>query len=179
VAERALAIDPSLTLVSLRQLAEAFAEHAAARAGLVGDRRDAPVTQLDLLRLLEQRNIVRDKFAGCFHMLRRVGNAAVHNFLGSRQEALDALAIAYRLACWFHETLAMSTPGGAWLPPLRAAHRSNDALRALQEDLSRSSSRTSWIIACTATDVRGEVDEEVFFASAARDRCPRNGFYKL
>jgi hypothetical protein len=31
VAERALAVDPSLTLVSLRQLAEAFAKHAAAR----------------------------------------------------------------------------------------------------------------------------------------------------
>src|SRR5215510_10836344 len=59
VAERALAVDPSLTLVSLRQLAEAFAKHAAARAGLMGDRRDAPVTQVDLLRVLEQRNIVR------------------------------------------------------------------------------------------------------------------------
>ena len=41
VAERALAVDPSLTLVSLRQLAEAFAKHAAARAGLTGGR-DAP-----------------------------------------------------------------------------------------------------------------------------------------
>ena len=92
----------SLTLVSLRQLAEAFAKHAAARAGLMSDRRDAPVTQVDLLRVLEQRNIVRDKIAECFHMLRRAGNSAVHDFVGSRQEALDALAIAYRLACWFH-----------------------------------------------------------------------------
>lgn len=31
VAERALTIDPSLTLVSLRRLAEAFAKHAANR----------------------------------------------------------------------------------------------------------------------------------------------------
>ena len=32
VAERALALDPNLTLVKLRQLSEAFARHAAARA---------------------------------------------------------------------------------------------------------------------------------------------------
>lgn len=45
----------------------AFAKHAAARAGLISDRRDAPATQFDLLRLLEQRNIVCDKIAECFH----------------------------------------------------------------------------------------------------------------
>jgi hypothetical protein len=39
-AERTLAIDPSLTLVSLRQLAEAFARYAAARANLMPDGRD-------------------------------------------------------------------------------------------------------------------------------------------
>ncbi len=134
VAERALAVDPSLTLVSLRQLAEAFAKHAAARAGLLG----APGTQVDLLRVLEQRNIVRDKIAECFHMLRRVGNSAVHDFLGSRQEALDALAIAYRLACWFHKTFGDAHARGDWkpssyLPPIDPT----TSLRALQEEAAR------------------------------------------
>lgn len=36
VAERALAVEIRLTLASLRQLAEAFANHAAVRAGLIG-----------------------------------------------------------------------------------------------------------------------------------------------
>ena len=138
VAERALAVDPSLTLVSLRQLAEAFAKHAAARAGLMDDRGNVPSTQVDLLRVLEQRNIVRDKIAECFHMLRRVGNSAVHDFVGSRQEALDALAIAFRLACWFHKTFGDVHARGAWQPPSYAPPTDPTAsLRALQEDVAR------------------------------------------
>jgi len=82
-AERSLAVDPSLTLVSLRQLSEAFARHAAARAGLLTDKRDSSAKQLDLLHVLEQRGIVRDQIAEIFHMLRRVGNRAAHDFVGT------------------------------------------------------------------------------------------------
>src|SRR4051794_10123455 len=53
---------PSLTLVSLRQLSEAFARHAAARAGLLPAGQDAP-NQHDFLRALEQRGIVKDQIA--------------------------------------------------------------------------------------------------------------------
>jgi type I restriction enzyme R subunit len=94
-------------LGTLRQLAEAFARHAAARAGLLADNRGASASQLDLLRVLgvlEQRGIVREQIAESFHALRRVGNRAVHDFVGSHQEALDALRLAYQLACWFHRT---------------------------------------------------------------------------
>jgi hypothetical protein len=55
LAERALAVDPSLTLVSLRQLAEAFAKHPEGRAGLIGQH-DTQLAQVDLLRLLEQES---------------------------------------------------------------------------------------------------------------------------
>lgn len=138
-AERTLAIDPNLTLVSLRQLAEAFAKHAAGRAGLIsGDRRDAQITQVDLLRLLEQRGIVRDKIADCFHMLRQAGNAAVHDFVGSRQQALDALAIAFRLACWFHKTFGDNHARTAWQPPrYEPPSDPTSTLRALQEDAAK------------------------------------------
>jgi hypothetical protein len=89
VAEQALALDPNTTLVKTRQLGEAFARHAAARAGLIADRRDGSESQIDLLRLLEQRGVVRDHIAETFHALRRAGNRAVHDFTGSRQDALE------------------------------------------------------------------------------------------
>jgi hypothetical protein len=69
VAEGALALDPSLTLLKLRQLAEAFAQRAASSAGLAEVGRDT--SQHDLLRVLEQRGIVTDHIAEVFHMLRR------------------------------------------------------------------------------------------------------------
>lgn len=122
VAERALALDPSLTLLKLRQLSEAFARHAAARAGLIGDKRDSSESQLDLLRILEQRGIVKDQVAEIFHALRRVGNRAAHDFTGSHQEAIDALRLAYRLSCWFHRTFGdanarLTFKPTAYVPP--------------------------------------------------------------
>jgi type I restriction enzyme R subunit len=152
-AERTIDVDPSLTLVSLRQLAEAFAQHAAAKAGLVDDR--AGANQHDLLRVLEQRGIVTEQIASAFHLLRRAGNRAAHDFAGTRKDAVDALLLGYALATWFHRTFGDKHARGAWkappyaLPPdpaakLRelevaaetaraeaAAHR-NDALRAQQ-----------------------------------------------
>jgi type I restriction enzyme R subunit len=149
VAERALALDPSLTLVSLRQLAEAFARHAAARAGLIS--RDNQVAQVDLLRTLEQRGIVRDKIAECFHMLRRAGNAAVHDFVGSRQEALDALLIAFRLACWFHKSFGDNHARNAWLPPRYSPPADpSTVLRALQEDAARARAEATAHLASVA-----------------------------
>jgi type I restriction enzyme, R subunit len=91
VAESALALDPSLTLLKLRQLAEVFAQRAASSAGL------ADANQHDLLRLLEQRGIVTDHIAEVFHMLRRAGNRAAHDFVGTHQDALSGLRIAHDL----------------------------------------------------------------------------------
>ena len=59
------------------------------------------VDQVDLLRELKQRHFIRDHIAEVFHALRRVSNRAVHHFSCSRQEALDALHLAYKLACCF------------------------------------------------------------------------------
>lgn len=132
VAESALALDPSLTLLKLRQLAEAFAQRAASAAGLVEVGRDT--NQHDLLRMLEERGIVTDHIAEVFHMLRRAGNRAAHDFVGTHQDALNALRIAYDLAGWFHRTFGDKHARGAWraspyVPPPDPAAR----LRSLEE----------------------------------------------
>ncbi len=137
-AERALAVDPSLTLVSLRQLSEAFARHAAARAGLLADNRDGSGSQLDLLRSLEQRGIVRDQIAEIFHMLRRVGNRAAHDFVGTHQDAVNGLQLGFKLACWFHRTFGDAHARGPWKPPAYSLPADPTAtLRALQEEANR------------------------------------------
>ncbi len=137
-AERTLAVDPSLTLVSLRQLSEAFARHAAARAGLLADARDGGGNQLDLLRTLEQRGIVRDQVAEIFHMLRRVGNRAAHDFLGTHQDAVNGLALGFKLACWFHRTFGDAHARTAWKAPAYVAPPDPTAtLRALQDEAAR------------------------------------------
>jgi aryl-alcohol dehydrogenase-like predicted oxidoreductase len=137
-AERTLAVDPSLTFVSLRQLSEAFARHAAARAGLLADHRDSSAHQLDLLRTLEQRGIVRDQIAEIFHMLRRVGNRAAHDFVGTHQDALNGLQLGFKLACWFHRTFGDAHARSAWKPPTYVPPADPTAtLRALQEEAAR------------------------------------------
>ena len=74
-------------------LADAFARHAAARAGLSTERRDSATSQHDLLRTREQRGIVRDQIAEVFHMLRRVGSRAVHELIGTCRDAINGLAL--------------------------------------------------------------------------------------
>jgi type I restriction enzyme R subunit len=137
-AERTLAIDPSLTLVSLRQLAEAFARYAAARANLMPDGRDGAVNQIDLLRLLEQRGIVRDQIAEIFHVLRKAGNKANHDFVGNHQDALNGLQVGFKLACWFHRTFGDSHARTAWKPPVYQPPPDPTAtLRALRDEAAK------------------------------------------
>lgn len=130
-AEKLLAIDPNTAIVKVRQLAEAFARHAAAVCGFYPG---AQASFLDTLRLLEARGIVEHQAASLFHALRREGNRAAHDFSGSRQDAVDQLRIARQLAVWFHRTFggvdARFSPG-PFVPPEDPSAR----LRALEEQL--------------------------------------------
>lgn len=163
VAERALALDPNLTLVKLRQLTEAFARHAAARAGLLADRRDSSEHQLDLLRLLEQRGVVREHVADIFHTLRRIGNRATHDFVGSHQDALDALRLAFKLACWFHKTFGDVNVRLGFKPePYRAPADPSSRLRALEEEAARARAEAD------AHKANAEAAQQALEAEAAR-----------
>ena len=100
-AERAFASDPNTTLIKLRQLGEALAQHIAALAGIPFDEQ---TTQTDLLykinRELKLEPVVRE----LFHTLRVEGNKATHQFKTQHKEASSGLIVARKLAIWFHQS---------------------------------------------------------------------------
>ena len=93
-AERTLAVDPNSTLRKARQLAEAFAKHAAAAGVWLGPQ----LAQVDLLRELDRKGYLDRQVLDFFHSLRRGGNAAAHDFTGLHRQAVDSLRIARQLA---------------------------------------------------------------------------------
>jgi type I restriction enzyme R subunit len=87
LAEWAYHHDPPTTLGKLRLFAELLAELVSARHGLeirAGESFDA------ILRLLRDQGILPRRPADLFHYLRRVGNAAIHDNIGTPAEALSA-----------------------------------------------------------------------------------------
>ncbi len=94
-AERALSIDDAVgALMHLRVFAEHLAKNAAAELG-VYDSREAD--QVDRLRALKSRG-VDDQVMQMFHAIRRAGNRAAHDHLGTQVEAFQHLKMAYQLA---------------------------------------------------------------------------------
>lgn len=101
-AERAFNPDPNTTLVKLRQLGEAFAKDIASR---LGGAFDESTKQVDLLRVIDDTVGLDRTVRDLFHTLRKLGNAAAHEYVSNHNEALQALQITFRLATWFHSTM--------------------------------------------------------------------------
>ncbi len=98
-AEANFADDPNTTLIKMRQFGELLASHVAVKAkmgSVVGD------TQIDLLNALLRQGVVDKKVVDAFHLLRKKGNTATHEFTGSRTDALRALQFGFALGVWFH-----------------------------------------------------------------------------
>ena len=76
-AERAFASDPNTTLIKLRQLGEAIAQHI---ASLIGVEFDEKTSQADLLYLLNRELKFEPVVRELFHVLRIEGNKANHQF---------------------------------------------------------------------------------------------------
>src|SRR5690606_6315563 len=116
-AERAFASDPNTTLIKLRQLGEAIAQHMATLAGVEFDEQ---TTQADLLYRLNRELRLAPVVRELFHTLRIEGNKATHQFKTQHKEALDGLKLARSLAVWFHQSFGKVGTGfkpGAFVAP--------------------------------------------------------------
>ncbi|KEY57110.1 type I restriction-modification system endonuclease [Serratia sp. DD3] len=132
-AERAFASDPNTTLIKLRQLGEALAQHIAV---LVGITFDAQTSQADLLyrvnRELKLEPVVRE----LFHTLRVEGNKATHQFRTQHKEAINGLVVARKLAIWFHQSFGKAGTQfkpGPFIPPADPSEQ----LRKLQTEITK------------------------------------------
>ncbi|MBI6144881.1 type I restriction-modification system endonuclease [Serratia marcescens] len=132
-AERAFASDPNTTLIKVRQLGEALAQHLAALTGIPFDEQ---TTQADLLykinRELKLEPVVRE----LFHTLRVEGNKATHQFKTQHKEAINGLIVARKLAIWFHQSLGRAGTHfnpGPFIPPTDPSEQ----LRKLQAEITQ------------------------------------------
>ena len=85
LAERFFFDDAPSVLIKLRQLSEFLAKEVAARHGLL----PASTASFDeVLRTLKVRSVLPREIADLFFHLKRVGNAAVHENIGTKADAL-------------------------------------------------------------------------------------------
>ena len=130
LAERYFYDDAPAALIKLRQLAEFMAKDVAAQHALLPS---PSVSFDDVLRTLKLRAILPHKIADLFYHLKRLGNLAAHEDVGSASDALTALKIARAAAIWFHQSYgnAVNFKAGPFVPPAPPA----DATAALQTEL--------------------------------------------
>ncbi|MCC5796300.1 MAG: type I restriction-modification system endonuclease [Methylophaga sp.] len=132
-AERAFSSDPNTTLIKLRQLGEALAQHLAARCGIDFDEQ---TTQAELLYRLGRELRLESQIKELFHILRVEGNKATHQFRTRHKEAMDGLKVARALAIWFHRSFGRQ--GASFKPgPFIAPSDPSTQLRELQGDIEK------------------------------------------
>jgi type I restriction enzyme R subunit len=90
LAERYFFDDAPAALIKLRQLGEFLAKDVAARHGVLPS---SNASFDDVLRTLMARSILPREIAELFFHLKRLGNAAAHEDVGTSREALTALKI--------------------------------------------------------------------------------------
>ena len=130
-AERAFISDPNTTLIKLRQLGEALAQHIAALAGVNFDEQ---TTQADLLYRLSRELKLEPVVRELFHTLRIEGNKATHQFKTQHKEAINGLVVARKLAIWFHQSFGKE--GTRFKPsPFVAPADPSEQLRKLQTEI--------------------------------------------
>ena len=164
LAERFFSEDPNTSLIKCRQFAELLAGHVAALTNQIVE--DTP-TQLDLLRALFRNGIISKEVADAFHLIRKRGNQANHDFSGTHAEALSSLKFAYALAVWFHKRFASKNFKAPPFAPPAEPEDANSELRSeldqLRVELAKSLSE--------AERARTRGDEEVALRLSAEERA--------
>lgn len=130
-AERAFASDPNTTLIKLRQLGEALAQHMAVLMGIAFDEQ---TTQADLLYKIHRELKLEPVVKELFHTLRVEGNKATHQFRTQHKEAINGLVVARKLAIWFHQSFGKAGTEfkpGPFIPPADPSEQ----LRKLQSEI--------------------------------------------
>ncbi len=145
----------------------------AARAGLYASSEES---QYDLLRRLQDNNVLPREVFQMFGEVRRAGNAANHALSGDHRTALTALKLTWQLGLWFHRTFSDSTyKSGPFIPPqppkdesaeLRAEmERLNNALADYQATHAQVAEKLS----ATEASLREAKDEQVFWENMAAE----------
>ncbi len=132
-AEQTFARDPNTTLIKLRQLGEALAQHLAALSGIEFDDQ---TSQSDLLYRLNRELGLEPQVKELFHTLRIEGNKATHQFRTRHKEAMDGLKLARELSVWFHRSFGKAGADfkpGPFVPPADPSAQ----LRQLQADIDK------------------------------------------
>lgn len=116
LAERYFADDPNTCLIKLRQFGEILAQLTAANVGMYADSGEK---QVDLLRRLRDRGVIKGEVDQLFHELRKSGNDATHGLSGNQRMALSGLKYAYALSIWFHRAFSRDRTfnPGPFVPP--------------------------------------------------------------
>lgn len=99
LAEQYFTSDPNTCLIKLRQFGELLAQLVAAEVGLYVSPDER---QIDLLRRLKDRGLLKGEVDRLFHELRRSGNEATHTDFEDPRTALSNLKYARLLGIWFH-----------------------------------------------------------------------------
>jgi len=99
MAERYCLSDPSSSLAKLRLFGEFLAKNIAARIGIYTDEHNYKQDQV--LRDLKYQGYLDYNLAEMFHSIRKVGNKAVHEGIGTTRDALQNLRFAHQLSVHF------------------------------------------------------------------------------
>lgn len=119
LAERYFTDDPNTCLIKLRQFGELLAQLIAANVGMY----DHEARQIDLMRRLRDKGILKGKVYDLFDQLRLAGNDATHAFADDQRTALSNLKYARQLGIWFHRVNTKNPDfhPGSFVPPQNPA----------------------------------------------------------
>lgn len=176
LAEKYFSNDPTGALTKLRQFAEFIAKDVAAQHGLL----PAGTPNFDdALRALKTRNAIPREVADYFYHLKRVGNAAVHEDLGSSAEALHALKIARAIGIWYHRTYAdgASLKAGPFVPP-SSPPDANEELRSELGELRNAVKSSTDAEAKARLAVQQATEEREKLAAAVKDEADQRAFWE-